>query len=166
MDLKRSRKKLKQKLQASVAGGFHVYRSENKNAPFAEWERITTEPVRKDFVDLDAKRRAKFYYYKTVEVDAEGNEYPPIDQNTFTQNGRRIERTPENSIMGSYLYWTTDPDLPLERWTKIDELVTDENASFQSPVKQDFYVCSISVNFRGEELQRSGVQKVIYKGPA
>jgi hypothetical protein len=162
MDLKKSRKKLRKRLQARA--GVYVYRSEDKNAPFSEWERITPKPVQKDFTDEDAKRRAKFYYYKLTEALAEGGESAPIDQNTFVHNGRRIERTPENAIMGSYLYWSTDPDLPLDQWTKVDELVTDENASFQSPVKENFYVYTISVNFLGEELHRSGITRVIYKG--
>ncbi|HEY0427263.1 MAG TPA: hypothetical protein VGC76_05615 [Pyrinomonadaceae bacterium] len=166
MDLKKSKKKLKQKLrEANPFVGVHVYRSLDKNAPFSEWERITTRPVQKDFTDEDAKRRAVFYYYKLTDVDHEGIEGEPRNQNTFTQNGRQIERTPETAVMGSYLYWTTDADLPLDQWTKIDELVTDENASFQSPVKETFYVYSVSVNFFGREIQRSGIQKVIYKGP-
>ena len=165
MDLKKNKKKLKKRLEAQTGGGVLVYRSADKNAPFAEWERITPAPVRRDFTDEDAKRRAKFYYYKTVEVDREGNEYPPVDQNTFRQNGKIVERTPENSIMGSYIYWSIDPDLPLEQWTRSEELITDENASLQSPVKQTFYVYSVAVNFLGEPLGKpSGITRVIYKG--
>jgi hypothetical protein len=164
MDFKKSRKKLKQKLRDSQTR-MHVYRSPDKNAPFEEWERITAEPIPEGTItDEDAKRSARFYYYKLTRVYPEGGESPPIDQNTFTQNGRRVERTPETAVMGSYLYWTTNPDLPPDEWTKIDELVTDDNASFQSPVKEDFYVYFVSVNFHGEEIQRSGVTKVIYKG--
>jgi hypothetical protein len=165
MDLKKSRKKIKQKLQARTAGGVHVYRSEDKNAPFSQWERITNAPVQKDFTDEDAKRRGKFYYYKTVEIDHEGNEYPPQDRNTFVQNGKIVERTPENSVMGSYIYWSTDPDLPLDQWTKSEKLITDANASLQSPVKQTFYVYSVAVNFNGEPIGKpSGITRVIYKG--
>lgn len=171
MDLKKSRKKLKQKNKgatpAAAAGEqMHVYRSEDKNAPFESWERITKTPIPEgDFVDADAKRRHKFFYYKLTFLRPDGSETPPVDNNTVIENGVRRQRTPENSVMGSYLYWTTDPDLPLDEWTKIDELVTDADTSFQSPVKQDFYVYSVSVNFLGKELQRTGVQKVIYKGP-
>lgn len=144
----------------------HVYRSPDKNAPFETWERITNEPIPEGTItDEDARRNAKFYYYKLTHMRPDGTESEPADQNSFIQNGVRRERTPENAIMGSYLYWSTDPDLPLDEWTKTGELVTDENATFQSPVKEDFYVYSVSVNFLGEELQRSGVTKVIYKGP-
>jgi hypothetical protein len=164
MDFKKSRKKLKQKLRASEAR-MHVYRSPDKNAPFSEWERITREPIPEGTItDEDAKRRAKFYYYKLTKISPDGSESAPIDQNTYIQNGKRHERTPETAVMGNYLYWSTNPDLPLDQWTKIDELVTDENASFQSPVKETFYVYSVSVNFLGEELQRSGITRVIYKG--
>lgn len=167
MDLKKNKKKLKQKLQAqeNARARFHVYRSADKNAPFSEWERITKTPVKEDFTDEDAKRRAKFYYYKLTEVGADGRETAPFDQNTFTQNGRLVERTPENAVMGSYLYWSTDPDLPLEEWTRAEQLATDENAVFQSPVKETFYVYSVAVNFLGEPLTKpSGITKVIYKG--
>ena len=143
----------------------HVYRSEDKNAPFSEWERITSEPIPEGTItDEDAKRRAKFYYYKLTKVSPDGSESAPVDQNAFIQNGKRYERTPETAVMGSYLHWSTDRDLPLDHWTKVDELVTDENASFQSPVKEDFYVYFISVNFLGEELRRSDIIRVIYKG--
>ncbi|MGC2234791.1 MAG: hypothetical protein WA584_01350 [Pyrinomonadaceae bacterium] len=163
MDLKKSKKKLKKRLQTASAG-VYVYRSEDKNAPFEQWERITDKPVNRDFTDEDAKRRAKFYYYKLAEVYPEGGEGAPIDQNTYVHNGKRVERTPETAVMGSYLYWSTDMDLPQDEWTKVDELITDENASFQSPVKEDFYVYTSSVNFLGEEIQRSGITRVIYKG--
>lgn len=166
MDLKKSRKKLKKKLQAQAAS-FYVYRSEDKNAPFEEWERVTPQPVKQDFIDEDAKRRAKFYYYKLAEVYAEGGEGAPFDQNTYVHNGRRVERTPETAVMGNYIYWSTDPDLPLDRWTKSDELITDENAALKSPVKETFYVYSVAVNFLGEPVGKpSGITKVIYKGPA
>ncbi len=143
----------------------HVYRSQDKNAPFETWERITKEPIFESTItDEDAKHSAKFYYYKLTQVLPDGTESAPVDQNSYIQNGRRVERSPETSIMGSYLYWSTDPELPLAEWTKVDELVTDENASFQSPVREDFYVYFVSVNFHGEVLRRSDVTRVIYKG--
>jgi len=164
MDLRKNRKKLKKRLQQQ-ASAFYVYRSEDKNAPFEDWERITDKPVSRDFTDEDARRRAKFYYYKIAEAYAEGGEGAPFDQNTYVHNGRRIERTPETAIMGSYIYWSTDPDLPLDEWTKTDDLITDDNASLQSPVKEDFYVYSVAVNFLGNPIgQPSGITKVIYKG--
>ena len=168
MDLKKSRKKLKQKNKqetASSAELMHVYRSPDKNAPFEEWERITRTPIPEgNFTDEDAKRNAKFYYYKLTFLRPDGSETPPADQNVVIENGVRRQRSPENSVMGSYLYWSTDPDRPLDEWTKVEELITDENASLQSPVKETFYVYSVAVNFLGRELRRSGVTRVIYKG--
>ena len=167
MDLKKNKKKLKQKLKAQekARSRFHVYRSEDKNAPFETWERITQTPVREDFTDEDAKRRAKFYYYKLTEIYDEGGESPPFHQNTYTQNGRLVERTPETAVMGNYIYWSTDPDLPHDQWTKSEELITDENASLQSPVKETFYVYSVAVNFLGNPIgSPSGITRVIYKG--
>lgn len=167
MDLKKNKKKLKKRLEAqeNARARFHVYRSADKNATFAEWERITKTPVREDFTDQDAKRRAEFYYYKLTEVGADGRETAPYDQNTFTQNGRLVERTPETAVMGNYIYWSTDPDLPRDQWTKSEELITDENAALQSPVKETFYVYSVAVNFLGNPIgSPSGITKVIYKG--
>jgi hypothetical protein len=161
-----NKKKLKAKRQAQKVR-MHVYRSPDKNAPFRKWERITAEPIPdgSNIADDDARRNAKFYYYKLTRILPDGTESEAVDQNTIIQNGRRIERTPETAIMGSYLYWSTDPELPLDEWTKVEELITDGDHRFQSPVKEDFYVYSVSVNFLGEELQRSDVIKVIYKGP-
>ena len=100
MDLKKSKKKLKKRSQTASAG-FYVYRSEDKNAPFEEWERVTDKPVNRDFTDEEAKRGAKFYYYKLAEVYPEGGEGAPFDQNTYVRNGKRIERTPETAVMAA-----------------------------------------------------------------
>ena len=169
MDFKKRFKKIKEKQKAearqTAASLMHVYRSTDINAPFENWERITKEPIPEgDFTDEDARKNAKFYYYKLTMLRADGSETAPVDSNYFIQNGKRVRRSPENSIMGSYLYWSTDPNLPLAEWNKVDELITDENASFQSPVREDFYVYSESVNFLGKPLQRSPITKVIYKG--
>lgn len=159
-----NKKKLRQKQKKPR---MHVYRSADENAPFETWERITAEPIPEGTItDEDARRTAKFYYYRLTKVYPDGSESEPFDQNTFIQNGRRVERTPETAVMGSYLYWSTDPDLPLDEWTKTGELVTDQNTTFKSPVKEDFYVYSVSVNFLGEPLERTGITKVIYKGPS
>jgi hypothetical protein len=162
-----NKKKLKLKRQQQKIK-MHVYRSADKNAPFRKWERITPEPIPDgaNFTDEDARRNAKFYYYKLTRILSDGTESEAIDQNTMIQNGRRVERTPETAVMGSYLYWSTDAEKPLDEWTKVDELITDEDHRFQSPVKEDFYVYSVSVNFKGEALERSGVTKVVYKGPS
>jgi hypothetical protein len=155
-----------QKLRASEPSNIHVYRSEDKNAAFADWERVTDKPIREGtFSDEEAKRLGKFYYYKLTQIDAQGVESEPVDQNYYVQSGKQIERTPETAVMGNYIYWTTDPNLPLEKWTKDEKLITDENAALQSPVKEDFYVYSVAVNFLGEPIGKpSQVTKVIYKG--
>jgi hypothetical protein len=61
MDLKKN-KKLKRKFRGfqveyKKLPPVHVYRSEDKNAPFSEWERIAKEPLRGNapFTDKDAE---------------------------------------------------------------------------------------------------------------
>ena len=173
MDLKKN-KKLKRKfrgfqVQYKKLPPVHVYRSEDKHAPFSEWERVTQEPLRgsKSFEDKDAYENMKFYYYLFTEIDENGNEGKPYEseKKTFTHNGKEYERTPENFIVGINLYWSVDPDLALDQWTKLfDKPIKEENMTFKCPVKEPFYLYSIYVNALGKEIgRRSDVQRIVPK---
>lgn len=172
MDLKKT-KKLKRKyrgfkIQVMKKPPIHVYRCEDKNAPFSKWERITEKPFRGEvFSDRDAEENPKFYYYKYTEIDEFGNEGFPKDMivDTYTFMGRKMDRTPENFIVGINLYWSLDPDLPLEEWNKLfDEPRKIEDFTFDSPVKEPFYFYAKYVNSLGKEIGKpSDVQYIVPK---
>lgn len=170
MDLKK-RKKLKRKFQGITIESrkitpVHVYRSEDKNIPFSEWERVTKKPhYGEKFRDREAEEKSKFYYYLFTEVDENGIEGEPFEaaKNTITHNGKEYPRTPENFIVGINLYWSIDPDLPPEQWNKLfDEPIKEEKSTFTCPVKEPFYIYSIYVNALGKEFgKRSEIQRIV-----
>lgn len=171
MDLKKS-KKLKKKFDAFKVDykpyvGLHVYRSEDKDAPFSEWERITDEPRQPGtLTDEDADRNSKFYYYKTTEVDVHGNESEPYDVPPRTAtypNGVKYTVTPETFIAGINLYWSTDPDLPVDQWTRQnDEPIKEESFTGKCPVKVPYYMYCKYVNALGKEFGKpSDIQRIV-----
>lgn len=115
------------KFKSKVPYGFHVYRSENPNLPFMFWKRITKTPVRTEsFIDPYAKDDDKYYYYKMTDVDIYGKESAPYDppkQAWIKRDGSRETRQEENRpvVVGRYLYYSTDPDLPLDQWQRTTE---------------------------------------------
>ena len=149
--------------------GVHVYRSEDKNAPFSEWERVTEKPTRKtNFTQSRWENdEAKVFYYKFTEVDIFGNESPPYEptEQHWIRDGKRIKRTPENTPIGLNLYWSTDRNLPLDQWNKMfDKPIPEKSANFKCPVKEPFYMYAKYVNELGNEFGLpSDIQKVIPK---
>ncbi len=170
MDLKKM-KKLKRKvsriqIEYRKFTPVHIYRSEDKNAPFSEWERITKKPYcGENYRDRDAEENMKFYYYQHTEVDEFGNESEPImvSKDTYTFNGDTLPRTPEAFIVGINYYWSTDPDLPLEEWTKMfDKPQKIQDQQFKCPVKEPFYFYGKYVNALGDEMGLpSDVQRIV-----
>ena len=69
--------------------GYHVYRSENENAPFEDWTRITENPI-KDGNFNDSAETGKRFFYKLTEVDSKGVEGKP-----YTPKDRLLPITPE-----------------------------------------------------------------------
>ena len=171
MDLKKT-KKLKRKLrgveiQYKKNPPVHVYRSEDENAPFSEWERVTKKPYHGDsYHDRDAEENQKFYYYLFTEVDCYGNEGEPYksEKDTYTFiDGKQYKRLPESYFIGMNMYWSTDPDLPLEQWTKFNEKpLKIENMTFKCPIKEPFFMYTIYVNALGNEIgQRSDIKRIV-----
>jgi hypothetical protein len=170
MDLKKT-KKLKRKLsglqiQYRKFPPNHIYRSEDKDAPFDAWERVTKKPFTGEtFKDRDAYENQKFYYYMFTDIDEYGNEGKPYESpiKTYTLDGKKYERTPENFVIGANLYWSINPDQPFEEWTKMfDKPIRLENLTFKCPVKEPFYMYSIYVNALGKEIgRRSDVKRVV-----
>jgi hypothetical protein len=175
MDLEKIKKRKRKllgshaKLQYKKLPPVHAYRSEDKNAPFEKWERITEKPLtgNEPFTDKDAQENMKFYYYKFTELDEFGNEGEPYDSptETFMFHGKKYPRTPENFIVGIYLYWSIDPDLPLDQWTKVlDKPIKEENINLECPVKEPHYMYCRYVNALGDPVGKpSEIHRIVPK---
>jgi hypothetical protein len=173
MDLRKARQKAKKFNREKpefygydVFAGFHIYRSQDMNAPFSEWERITEKPRReKSFTDENGKAEGKTYYYKITEVDIFGNESLPYlpEKQYWIKDGKQIERTPETTIVGVNYYWSEDRNLPLDQWKKLNqEVVREEKQNFDCPIKTRFYIYAKYVNELGNEFGRpSDIQEII-----
>lgn len=113
------RKKLLQRIDKKYIG-FHVYRSENENLPFAFWTRLTDEPIKEGNFEDPAAAVGKRYFYKLTQVDAEGNESAPITpKSTFTDHaGNAHEQNPLVDFAGYNIYRSAERDVPLERWER------------------------------------------------
>lgn len=173
MDLKKLKKKKKKqdalKIEYRKSAGLHVYRSEDPLAPFSEWTRLTEKPVSagyfKDQYGEEGEEE-KDFYYKFTEVDVHGNESEPrnpTEQFWRTKDGEKIERKPETTVFGHNVYWSIDPDLPLDQWTKLNEKpYTDNKTLIHDPVLVPFYIYAKWVNELGEEFGNpSKIQKLV-----
>lgn len=171
MDLKKS-KKLKKKYDAFKVEykrfvGIHVYRSENRNAPFSEWTRITETPLANDgkfnvkFTDED---KDKDFFYRYTEIDVHGNESEPQEPEKMRwldKDGKTLDQKPEETIIGHNIYWSLDSELPLEQWTLYNERpIKEDGFVITAPVQGTYYVFFIAVNAFGDEFgKRSAIQK-------
>lgn len=156
MDLKKD-KKLKKKynsfqFQVRKFIGYHLYRSDNFNAPFAAWKRLTEKPLAVlEFTDHYDEDDDTLYYYKYTKVDSFGNESQPRipdGYNWITKDGEKIERNLEKEIVGYNVYCSTKRDLPLDQWQKLNEEIlptTDYSHKDLTPdVTYYYYVKSVS----------------------
>jgi len=166
MDLKKT-KKLKKKYNAfkfevmNIIGS-HLYRSRDRNAPFSEWERLTDKPETGGFSRFFGEDKEQYFYLAT-EVDYRGNESKPYQPKIIGyRDGKEIEVTPETTIKGTRLYWSLDPDLPLDQWNVLnEEPFKEEKVNFKCPVKEPFYIYGKYVNLFNEEFGKpSDVQRI------
>ena len=81
------------------------------------------------------------------------------------KDGKEFVRTPENTIIGINIYWSEDPDLPLDQWNKLnDEVLKEQKLNFKCPIKTPFYVFAKYVNELGNEYgQPSEIQRIVPK---
>ncbi len=117
--LKKKRKKLRQKLNRKVIG-YHVYRSENENLPFAFWARITDEPIPEGDFNDPAASLGKRYFYKLTQVFENGEESKPFTpQSSFMDHaGNTFNQNPLKDFVGYNIYRSADKDVPLDQWEK------------------------------------------------
>lgn len=117
--LKKKKKNLLQKLDRKVIG-YHVYRSENENLPFAFWARLTDDPIPEGSFNDPAAALGKRYFYKLTQVYESGKESLPITpQSTFTDHaGNSFEQNPLKDFVGYNIYRSADENVPLDKWEK------------------------------------------------
>lgn len=175
MDLKKLKKRQKKHPALKVEYkppkkiiGLHVYRSEDKDAPLSEWTRLTDKPVPEgSFKDKYSEEdKKKDFFYKFTEVDDKGNESEPKEpefRNWLDKDDKPFEQTPAETIIGHNVYWSVDPDLPLEQWTPYnDRMIKDDSILINDPVEVPFYVYITTVNALGNEFGKpSAIQRLV-----
>jgi fibronectin type 3 domain-containing protein len=166
----KNRKKKKQKLLQRIEKkyiGFHVYRSEYENLPFAFWTRLTNEPIKEGSFDDPAAALGKRYFYKLTQVDAEGNESAPFTpQTTFTDHaGNAFEQNPLIDFAGYNIYRSADENVPLDQWELRNRqpLPTTEFKDEGVESGEVYFYYVRAVDSRGTESAPSEVIRVIRK---
>jgi fibronectin type 3 domain-containing protein len=160
------KKKLLQRIDKKYIG-FHVYRSEIENLPFAFWTRLTDEPIPEgDFNDA-AAAVGKRYFYKLTRVDAEGNESAPITpKSTYTDHaGNRFGQNPMVDFAGYNIYRSADESVALERWERrnTEPLPTTEFRDEGVASGEIYFYYVRAVDSKGTESAPSEVVRVIRK---
>lgn len=146
--------------------GFHIYRSEDENAPFEHWSRLTEKPI-KDGNFNDQAERGKRFFYKLTEVDSRGNEGEPYTPNqSFTDHaGNRHDQNPLKDFAGYNIYRSADKDVPLDQWEKrnVELLKTTEfkDEGVESGEVYFYYVRAVDSN--GTESAPGEIVRVIRK---
>lgn len=116
---KKNKKQSPFQLNFTKTIGYHVYRSEDENAPFEEWTRLTERPI-KDGNFNDQAEQGKRFFYKLTEVDSRGNESQPyIPNQAFTDHaGNKFDQNPLKDFVGYNIYRSADKAVPLDQWEK------------------------------------------------
>ncbi|HEX8368055.1 MAG TPA: hypothetical protein VF604_05905 [Pyrinomonadaceae bacterium] len=160
------KKKLLQRIDKKYIG-FHVYRSEIENLPFAFWMRLTDEPIPEGNFDDPAAALGKRYFYKLTRVDAEGNESAPITpQSTYTDHaGNRFGQNPLVDFAGYNIYRSADETVPPEQWEKRNKepLPTTEFKDEGVESGEIYFYYVRAVDSKGNESAPSEIVRVIRK---
>ena len=164
--LKKRKKNLLQKLDRKVIG-YHVYRSENENLPFAFWARLTDEPIPEGSFNDPAASVGKRYFYKLTQVYENGKESAPITpKSTFTDHaGNSYEQNPLTDFVGYNIYRSAEKDVPLDQWEKrnTELLKTTEfkDEGVESGEVYFYYVRAVDSN--GTESAPGEIVRVVRK---
>lgn len=146
--------------------GYHLYRSEDENAPFEEWTRLTDAPV-KDGNFNDRAETGKRYFYKLTEVDSRGKEGEPYTpKTTFTDHaGNRSAQNPLADFAGYNIYRSADKDVPLDKWEKRNkELLKTTDFKDEGVESGEIYFYYVrAVDSNGTESAPGEVVRVIRK---
>lgn len=147
--------------------GYHIYRSTNENLPFAQWTRITDEPVPEGNFNDPAATPGQRYFYKLTQVSASGHESLPVTpQTSFTDHaGNRYEQNPLVDFVGYNIYRSADENVPLDRWERRNKepLKTPEFKDEGVESGEVYFYYVRAVDSRGTESAPGEVVRVIRK---
>jgi fibronectin type 3 domain-containing protein len=146
--------------------GYHIYRSEDENAPFEDWTRITVQPI-KDGNFNDSAETGKRFFYKLTEVDSRGGESEPYTPKTaFTDHaGNKFSQNPLKDFVGYNIYRSAEKNVPLDEWEKRNDAplpTTEFKDEGVEPGEIYFYYVR-AVDSRGTESAPGEVVRVIRK---
>ena len=160
------KKKLLQRIDKKYIG-FHVYRSVNENLPFVFWERITEEPTKEGDFNDPAAEIGQRYFYKITQVDAQGNESPPITpkSNYMDHAGNVYEQNPLVDFAGYNIYRSADRNVPLDKWERRNREPLPTNEFKDEGVKSGeiYFYYVRAIDSKGNESAPSEVVRVIRK---
>lgn len=146
--------------------GYHVYRSEDENAPFEEWTRLTEQPI-KDGNFNDQAETGKRFFYKLTEVDSRGTESEPYTPRaTFTDHaGNQFAQNPLKDFAGYNIYRSADENVPLEQWEKRNtELLKTTEFKDEGVASGEIYFYYVrAVDSKGTESAPGEIVRVIRK---
>jgi len=162
----KKKQKLLQRIDKKYIG-FHVYRSEIENLPFAFWTRLTDEPIPEGNFNDPAAALGKRYFYKLTQVDAEGSESAPITpKSTYTDHaGNAFAQNPLVDFAGYNIYRSADASVPLEQWERRNKapLPTTEFKDEGVASGEIYFYYVRAVDSKGTESAPSEVTRVIRK---
>lgn len=163
---KKNKKQSPFQLNFKKTVGYHIYRSEDENAPFDEWTRLTDKPVR-DGNFNDTAETGKRFFYKLTEIDSRGGESAPYTpHSTFTDHaGNKLEQNPLVDFAGYNIYRSADKDVPLDEWEKRNDapLPTTEFKDEGVESGEIYFYYVRAVDSRGTESAPGEVVRVIRK---
>ena len=98
--------------------GYHLYVSLDPNLPLREWRRLTDTPKFGDTVKVskDIALRGTVFYMCMTAVNEWGIESEPSEPQKLTGTG-----SPQDTVIGINIYQSTDPNLPLDQWQRINK---------------------------------------------
>ncbi|HEX8738017.1 MAG TPA: hypothetical protein VF721_21975 [Pyrinomonadaceae bacterium] len=160
------KKKLLQRIEKKYVG-FHVYRSEIENLPFAFWTRLTDEPIPEGDFNDPAAALGKRYFYKLTRIDADGNESAPMTPKTnYTDHaGNTFAQNPLVDFAGYNIYRSADAQVPLDQWERRNRepLPTPEFKDEGVTSGEIYFYYVRAVDSKGTESAPSEVVRVIRK---
>jgi fibronectin type 3 domain-containing protein len=167
---KKLKKKIKQKLLNRIEKkvvGYHVYRSNDENLPFAFWLRLTDQPIPERSFHDPASEIGSRYFYKLTQVFADGSESNPIKADaTFTDHAGKIhQQNPLIDFVGYNIYRSADENIPIEKWEKRNDKPLPDNSFKDDGVQSGevYFYYVRAVDSQGTESSPSEITRVIRK---
>ena len=169
MKIKRRKNKKQSPFQLNFRKiiGYHIYRSENENLPFEQWNRLTEEPVKDGNFNDTVPEHGKVYFYKLTEVDSRGKESEPYTpKSTFTDHaGNHYAQNPLSDFAGYNIYRAADQNTPLDEWERRNDkpLETTEFKDEDVESGEIYFYYVRAIDSKGNESAPGEIVRVIRK---